>query len=192
MPKSKKSLLSFVSTRWLIVSVTVIVVLLSGTAYMLLRNSSKGKTVETIPSTSSNTGSSQKSEPVASNPVKDNSQSQTATQKDIQASSGTNLTKPSGQFVSNHHPSLSGSKEMYSESSVCNTTPGASCYITFTMGSLIKKLGAQLADTNGAVYWDWDIKTAGLSQGTWTINAVASLNGQTLSAQDSQNLEVQP
>jgi len=102
------------------------------------------------------------------------------------------LLTPSGAFVSNHHPNLSGSPAPSAEQSVCNTTPGAICYIEFTQGSTTKRLPAQTADANGAVYWTWDVKTNGFSVGSWQVTAVASLNGQTKTANDSLNLEVRP
>lgn len=101
------------------------------------------------------------------------------------------LVAPFGSFVSNHRPSLSGTGGVPSEEqSVCNTTPGAQCYITFTSGGVVKTLEAKTADSQGAVYWSWDVKTAGFTEGSWTINATASLNGQTNSTKDSLSLVV--
>ncbi|HXY17881.1 MAG TPA: hypothetical protein VEH48_00480 [Candidatus Nitrosopolaris sp.] len=99
---------------------------------------------------------------------------------------------PSPPFVSNHKPGLNGTPT--TENSVCNTTPGASCYIEFTMGNKTIKLQAGTADTNGSVYWEnWDVNNPsyGFSSGSWTITAVATLNGQTQTATDSQNLVIQ-
>lgn len=100
------------------------------------------------------------------------------------------LKAPSGTFVSNHRPSLSGSSSQ--EQSVCNTTPGANCYIQFTKGNLVKTLPVQTVGSSGSVYWNWDVQSAGFSPGPWQITAIASANGQTLTTQDSQPLEVQP
>ena len=95
---------------------------------------------------------------------------------------------PSGSFVSNHSPSLSNSPK---EQSTCVTTPGASCYIQFTNGNQVKQLPVKQTDSSGAVVWDWDINTAGLSQGTWQIEAFANLNNQTRSTK-SIPLEISP
>ncbi|MEK7594274.1 MAG: hypothetical protein AAB436_01385 [Patescibacteria group bacterium] len=107
------------------------------------------------------------------------------------ASSDATLLMPSGTFVSNHHPSLSSS-ETAQEQSVCNTTVGATCEIRFTRGSETKKLEAKTTDSNGSVYWSWEVGTAGLGTGSWQITAYATLNGKTLSSSDSINLEVSP
>jgi len=99
------------------------------------------------------------------------------------SSAATSLTVPFGDFVSNHK-AASGDVEY----SVCNTTPGATCYIEFTQGTTIKKLDVETADNTGAASWSW---TVNLGSGSWAINAVASLNGQTKSTTDSRQLVVQ-
>jgi hypothetical protein len=100
------------------------------------------------------------------------------------------LYSPYGAFISNHHPNLSGHPAPSSESSVCNTTPGATCYIKFTNGSLTTKLPSRVADSKGSAYWSWDVKTAGLTAGNWTVTAVASLNGTVKSTQDPMQLTI--
>jgi hypothetical protein len=98
------------------------------------------------------------------------------------------LTAPYGTFVSNHRVSKESGT---SEDSVCLTTPGASCTITFTKDDAVKTLAAGTADSNGAVFWNkWDVKQAGLTNGSWTINATATLGGQSKSTKDSLTLEV--
>lgn len=102
------------------------------------------------------------------------------------------LITPSGSFVSNHHPNLSGSPAPNLESSVCTTTPGATCTISFIKDSVTKSLEARTADSNGAAYWDWKLQDIGLTAGTWKIQAISSLNGQTKSASDALDLTVSP
>lgn len=104
----------------------------------------------------------------------------------------TTLTAPTGTFVSNHRPSLSGSPLLRQEKSVCNTTPGATCYMLFMKDGVAKQLATQTADNTGSTYWLWDVSQAGFTQGSWQITAVATLNGQTATANDSLPLEVQP
>jgi hypothetical protein len=100
------------------------------------------------------------------------------------------LITPSGNFVSNHTPGQNGSPN--SEVSVCNTTPGALCKIVFTKDGVIKSLPEKAADSGGTVYWNnWLPKDYGLTAGSWQIQAVASLNGQTKTASDSMDLVVQ-
>ncbi|MGF7229599.1 MAG: hypothetical protein ACQR33_06515 [Candidatus Saccharibacteria bacterium] len=104
------------------------------------------------------------------------------------------LIAPSGNFVSNHHPNLGGSPAPNILTSVCNTTPGATCTITFTNASTgaAKSLTAQTADSGGAAYWSWKLQDVGLGQGTWQVKATATLGNQTKSASDAMTLEVQP
>lgn len=107
-------------------------------------------------------------------------------------SSGKLTVSPSGTFVSNHKPNLSGAPSPSEEQSVCNTVPGANCYIKFVMGGVVKKLDTRIADSSGSVIWSWDVKQAGFTEGKWTITAVTTLNGQTKTTTDSLALEIQP
>lgn len=125
--------------------------------------------------TASNSGSSQQ-------PTPSSSPSQSSTV------SGPPPIVPYGNFVSNHHP---GGTAPTAEASTCNTSAGASCYIKFTNGSIVKQLDPETANSNGTTIWYWDVKTAGITTGSWTITAVATLNGQTKTANDSQPLVVQ-
>ncbi|HSX07914.1 MAG TPA: hypothetical protein VLG11_03380 [Candidatus Saccharimonadales bacterium] len=99
---------------------------------------------------------------------------------------------PSGNFVSNHHPNLSGSPAPSLEQSVCSTTTGATCQITFTKDGVTKSLDSTSTDRGGAAYWTWDVKSLGLAAGSWKVTAIATLNGQTATASDTQTLDVQP
>jgi len=112
--------------------------------------------------------------------------------KDTPATGTAALAAPYGDFVSNHKPGQNGSPTI--ETSVCTTTPGAKCYIKFTSAtdpSVVKTLAAGTADANGTVYWNnWDVKAAGFTSGTWNIEAIATLNAQTLSTPDKITLEV--
>lgn len=107
-------------------------------------------------------------------------------------SDGAAPATPSGSFVSNHSPNLGGSPAPSQIQSVCLTTVGASCTIEFAKDGVTKTLSSQVADSNGAVYWTWDVKQSGFSVGEWRITAKATLNGKTTSATDSINLKVQP
>jgi hypothetical protein len=103
------------------------------------------------------------------------------------------LLAPSGDFVSNHSPSLSNKPTAPNlESSVCTSTPGASCKITFTKDGVTKSLAATTTDRGGSAYWDWKLQDIGLSAGTWKIQAVATLGGQSQTSNDARDLEVAP
>lgn len=99
---------------------------------------------------------------------------------------------PAGStFVSDHNRQLSNSK-LSSEQSVCNTSPGASCVIEFSQNGVTKSLPAKTTDSYGTAYWSWTLQEIGLTPGSWQITAKATLNGQTKTAQDATNLNVQP
>lgn len=109
-----------------------------------------------------------------------------------QPSANATLIAPTGTFVSNHRPNLSGSPAPSEEQSTCNTTPGATCQISFTYNGVTKSLPAQTADSGGATYWTWNLQDIGLTEGSWQIQATARLNGKTLTGSDALKLEVQP
>lgn len=100
--------------------------------------------------------------------------------------------KPAGTFVSNHRPSVSGNSSPSQENSTCSTTPGAQCSIQFEKDGVIKSLPSKTTDSNGNTSWDWDIKSLGLSEGSWTITAIAKNGTKTSSSTDEINLQVQP
>lgn len=128
-------------------------------------------------------GSVNKNQPV--NKSGDSVNSQTTNSN----SSTVTLIQPFGSFVSNHHPNLSGYPAPNILSSVCNTTPGAYCEITFTSGGITKYLQKKVTDSGGAAYWNnWSVQSIGLTEGSWHIQAIASLNGQTKSSTDPMEL----
>jgi hypothetical protein len=102
------------------------------------------------------------------------------------------LVSPTGNFVSNHYPGQSGSPT--TETSTCNTSPGASCYIKFTNvdSDDTTQLPTQLTDARGSTSWYWDTKNdAHLTSGQWKITAVATLGDQTKTADDALKLTIQ-
>ena len=94
---------------------------------------------------------------------------------------------PSGDFVSAHTVSTSTSL-----TSVCNTTPGANCEISFTSSDgTVKVLTEETTDRGGAAYWNnWTPSSIGITAGSWTIKAIATLNGQTAASTDARPLVV--
>ncbi|HSX17907.1 MAG TPA: hypothetical protein VLE51_00945 [Candidatus Saccharimonadales bacterium] len=172
--------------RLVVLAVLVVLAIVIAIGYAAKGNK---KTNVIIPSTSSAAKTQEKgSDNQSSNSSTGNSDTtNTAPSKDSSSSQSSNLLTPSGNFVSNHTPGQKGSP--LDENSVCNTTPGATCYIEFTKDGETKKLAARVADSNGTVLWDWT--ASDFSSGTWTVIAVASLNGQTKTSQDSQPLEIQ-
>lgn len=107
----------------------------------------------------------------------------------VQANPSGDLAAPSGSFVSNHRPGQNGSDLL--EASQCTTTPGAKCFIKFTQGDVVKTLPARGVETSGSVFWEWKINDAGLTEGKWSVTAIATLGSQTKSTTDQLTLEVQ-
>lgn len=106
------------------------------------------------------------------------------------SNSNTQLIKPTGNFVSDHHPNLSGSPAPNTMTSVCTTTPGATCQISFINGTITKTLPDQTTDAGGSAYWNWKLQDLGLTAGSWQIKTTATLNGQSQTAIDAMNLEI--
>lgn len=104
--------------------------------------------------------------------------------------SNTPLTAPTGTFVSNHRPNLSGSPAPNQVQSTCTTTPGATCQIIFTNGAQTKSLPAQTTDKGGSSYWSWTLQDIGLTEGSWEVTAKAVLGSQTKTTVDSLKMEV--
>lgn len=153
----------------------------------------KQKIETVVPVKDTSSSSSSQSTPADTTSQPSTQPSQTPSDKSSASTptpnSSTPLIVPYGTFVSNHKPGQNGSTS--DEQSVCNTTPGATCSIKFTQDNIVKSLPTQTTDSNGATYWLWDIKQAGLTSGTWEITAVSNLNGQSKTAQDPLALEIQ-
>jgi hypothetical protein len=147
----------------------------------------KSGTIPTVPAAKAKKQAASKNTSTASNSDKNAGAIQRGTPTD-----GSAPLTPFGSFVSNHRPNLSGSPAPSQEQSVCNTTPGATCYIQFTQNGVVKKLAPQVANADGVTSWTWDVKTAGFTEGNWEITAIATLNGQSSSAKDTLSLSVQP
>jgi hypothetical protein len=107
-------------------------------------------------------------------------------------STSVTLTAPTGDFISDHSPNLSGSPAPNTEASTCSTTPGAYCTIEFTNTSTgaVKSLSQETTDEGGSAYWNWTLQSVGLTTGTWQVKAVATLGTETQSASDAMNMVV--
>ena len=127
---------------------------------------------------------------ISSSESPQNSSSNNKTGTGANEADGESLAAPSGTFISNHKPNLSGSPRPSAVQSTCITTPGASCYISFTKGQVVKKLDSEIADASGSVFWTWDIKTSGFTEGIWQVQAVSSIGSATQVTIDPIPLEV--
>lgn len=101
-------------------------------------------------------------------------------------------SSPVGTFVSNHRPNLDGSPAPNTINSTCRTTAGVICFIEFSNGNVTRSLPEKQTDGNGNVSWDWRLQDINLSEGTWTIKAIAKNGTKTASSKDPVNLEVGP
>lgn len=144
-----------------------------------------------IPSDQPSDGNDEIESSLEENSSTNNDQAQTAEEetKNIAFSSGETLIEPFGNFVSNHNVILSDPAST-PQQSICNTNPGAECYIKFTQGSVVRELEKQTTNNNGVATWVWDVKKSGLTTGEWQVSAVATLSGQEKSTNDSIKLEV--
>jgi cytoskeletal protein RodZ len=167
-------------SKFAIVSIILLVLTAGVIAYLLLANNSPTKTATTTkyynPSTST---------PTVDVPKSDNTQGQStnaipatkgrSTSTATPPASSVIPTTPYGQFVSNRTPKLSDSAQD-AENSICSTTPGVTCQITFTLGSTVISLPAQTTDSNGNTSWAWSLKNKGITAGTWKVT-ITAVNG---------------
>jgi len=102
-------------------------------------------------------------------------------------SSDTRPRTPTGNFVSAHH-NVPLNAPM---NSVCTTTPGVTCQIRFTAGSIVKTLLKQRTNSDGSTLWDWTPAKIGLTAGTWKVTAIATNGDKMASAADASPLVIQ-
>jgi len=195
--KNKNSSIRKNILKWKYPLVAAVIVALAVGLYAIFGHHNKGISLipSTVPSNSTGTNQQNQNPPSTRSPSSSPTTGSSQPTKSAQTiGNSQTLVAPTGTFVSNHHPSLSGSTNPSGEQSVCITSVGASCFIEFTntKTGVVKQLKDEAVDNNGTAYWNWDVKTAGLSQGEWRITAVATLNGDTKSTSDQLLLEVQP
>jgi uncharacterized protein YneF (UPF0154 family) len=173
-----------VRKRRIIIAAVVAVILVSLIAFFIIRRNQNSE-VTSNPSTTQEEdkaaiqqGESPKNQNAVSSPETDKQAGSNA--------SGASVSAPEGNFVSSHKiNSLSSTIE-----SVCRTTKGASCEITFVQSGVTKSLGKKTADSNGTATWIWTPGAVGLSNGSWEITASATLNSSTQTSKDPMNLEI--
>lgn len=201
--KNVKRYKRFLRRRWAVMALVIIVAIIVG---IVIFHDHKAKPVAPLSTTakSSTTTAVSKgstSTPAATPPLTSAQLSNPATYKptsppssvvSVTPTASGNPSAPSGTFVSNHGISPSPPvTQVFEESSVCNTTSGATCYISFTNGDITKVLPTELTDSSGAAYWNsWTPSSVGLTAGNWTVKAIAASTTQTVTTQDSRQLEV--
>jgi cytoskeletal protein RodZ len=142
------------------------------------RSQSAGTTTEPFKSGSP----TQSSGSTTTNNSSGSSSSTTSTGSSTSTPTTVNVITPWGNFVSNLNPSNNSPENQ--EESVCNSSPGVTCTITFTQGSkTITLLQPKTTNADGAAYWGpWTASQVGLTSGDWQINATASSGNQSKSA----------
>ncbi|HKR82361.1 MAG TPA: hypothetical protein VJR27_05195 [Candidatus Saccharimonadales bacterium] len=189
--------------KWWVAATAIVIVLLLGAAgaYWKLAHThkktavsassdTKGEASSSVakPNTSGTSGSSSSNTSGStSGSGGTSSTSSNGKQEQTQPASGTALQQPQGNFVSSHVNVPANATEQ----SVCTTTPGATCVITFTSNGTTKSLPSQATDRGGSAYWTWTPQSIGLTTGIWTVTASATLNGQTQSTTDATPLKVE-
>jgi hypothetical protein len=174
---------------WFSVIFVVLLLVIGGITFMKRNDNSSGIAKNTSASQATKgEPSTAKSANETNSTEVNSSTSEPGDQKsDSGGASNLTLLEPTGNFISNHHPDSPAS-----ETSVCTTTPGASCTIVFTKGSVIKSLPSQTTDRGGSTYWNnWKLSDIGLTSGNWSVQSIATLNGQTKSAVDATALVIQ-
>lgn len=180
MPKRNKKSFSITYSKFSIIAICLVVLVA-----IILFFTSKDKPIVTPTKMQSTTNNVQQNSNTTGNqsvatPDKSSSSNQSTTTADLIA--------PYGSLVSNHKPGQNGSD--YNEASQCSSTTGAQCVIKFTRNDVVKQLTVKTIGPDGSVYWDWNTKDIGLTSGTWTVTAEATLNGQIKSTTDQLSLEI--
>jgi hypothetical protein len=194
--RKKSSLLKMLSIKKalmlvLLIAAGIVVLELTNTTYFFHRHKAISGIIPSRKLTSLGQRNQNKDTNVPNSSTSSSTDSTNLTSKDTNSSSTSqNFLVPYGTFVSNHHPNLSGSPAPSKEQSVCQTTPGASCFIQFTRNGVVKKLPSQVVNKDGAAIWDWDVNEAGFTDGSWQILAISSLSGKSKTTADPLPLEV--
>ncbi len=186
----KRSMKPFWLCFAIIIGLAAVLILLeaTNTTHLLHHNSSKTVNSPTAQATKGEPTNSSKNAPSQTNTGAPSTDTKNPT--GTGGASTATLNAPTGDFISNHHPNLSGSPAPNTVQSVCNTTSGATCQITFTKDGVTKSLPAQTTDAGGATYWTWKLQDVGLTAGSWQVQAKATLGSQTKTANDAMALEV--
>lgn len=165
-----------------------ILVICSITTWAYWANNKADSTV--VKKSESTADSSSKGEQTSNKPH-DSYQEGTSVSNSKAAVSGKEIKKPTGNFVSNHRPSITNPQNSAISSS-CETTPEAICTISFTKNDKTITLDPKKVDAEGNAYWHWNLKDYDFSAGAWKITAKATLNSKSLTSDDALEFNVTP
>lgn len=188
IPTTKK----IFARKYLLLALGVVVVVLAGLIASGLRSSSK-TTVNPSPSTQP-TNSTSPSPSGTSKSPSNGSVSTQGTPTPVPTSASAAFPAPTGQILNKGEVKLSvtNDADQYGSGmdSTCETVAGATCgFEIISANGTIKTLPAKVASANNGIYGidtQWNVKTLGLSVGTWKVHAVATKNGQTVKSADWQ------
>ena len=174
--------------------ISLLIVIIAISAVYLLKSHK-----DTVKSSASSTPKTSTIKNTPTNPKTPQSSTTSTPSKSTAPSNSQNTTSsstatpiaPFGNFVSNYNPDLSGSPSPNLMQSTCNTTPGATCVISFSMNGVTKSLAPETANTSGSANWTWHLQDIGLTVGYWNISATATLNGKSVTTGDTLQLNVQ-
>jgi cytoskeletal protein RodZ len=155
--------------------------------YFLYNSTNTPAPTTSIPSTTQNEDIKNVEQGVsAKNSNSTTSSSMSDKQGGSTASPQTSLDTPTGNFVSSHKVSSSTN----TLESICTTTTGATCEITFRKGDTILTLGKKDVNNSGTATWIWTPGSIALTNGSWEITATATLGDKTSTAIDPLKLDV--
>lgn len=100
------------------------------------------------------------------------------------------LLPPSGTFLSSHKLSLSGTGAPSNARSVCRTSPGASCWLTFSNDGRNVSFLAEKVDASGVATWDWSPTDIQLTIGHWDVTVTAERGSEQQVVEEAIGLDV--
>lgn len=100
--------------------------------------------------------------------------------------------EPTGPFVNTHRFSLDGNDAPGAGQSICRTSPGATCTVSFLTGAgdVAASLDPQTVPAQGVVSWDWSPARIGLGAGSYEIEVTATRGDHEIVVRDASELIV--
>jgi hypothetical protein len=187
MPKSKKIRKGIKIRSKKMLIMLLIGVSLLGCGFLLYINNKPPTPTTSIPSTTQDEDIKNVEQGVsAKNANSTTSSSMSDKQGGDTTATITAVNTPTGNFVSSHRVNSSAS----TIESICTTSLGATCEITFRKGDTILTLGKKQVNNNGTATWIWTPASLALTSGSWEIMATATMGDKTSTAIDPLKLDV--
>jgi hypothetical protein len=100
------------------------------------------------------------------------------------------LLPPTGTFLSSHRLSLSGAGAPGNARSVCRTSPGAKCWLTFSKDGKNVSFLARTVGDDGVASWDWSPADIHLTAGHWDVTVTAERGSEQQVVDEAIGLDV--